>query len=136
MITATPIHKAKKRVGRGIAAGGGKTSGRGTKGQNARNGKKHYAGFTGSGLPLAQRLPKFAGFTPLYRSFTLTSDQIEAKTASNPPKELTRSWLIEQGLLPTDLHICDTVKIVRGKKTTTLAITTHDTIKVSKSLQK
>lgn len=136
MISSQPLHKSRKRVGRGISAGGGKTAGRGTKGQNARNGKKHYAGFTSGSLPLAQRLPKFGGFTPLHKSFTITSDQIAAKTAKEAPKEVTREWLIEQNLLPTDLHISDTVKIVRGKTTTTLAVATHDTIKVSKSLQK
>lgn len=136
MIHTRVIHKAKKRVGRGIAAGGGKTAGRGTKGQNARNGKKHYAGFTSGSLPLAQRLPKFSGFTPLHRSYTVTSDQIAARTSKNAPKEINRQWLIEQKLVPTNLHIEDTVKIVRGKSTSTLDIATHDTIKVAKSLQK
>ena len=40
-------HKSRKRVGRGISAGGGKTAGRGTKGQNARTGKKLRAMFQG-----------------------------------------------------------------------------------------
>lgn len=56
---------ARKRVGRGIAAGGGKTAGRGTKGQKARSGKKIKPGFEGGQTKLAMRLPKARGFTRL-----------------------------------------------------------------------
>ncbi len=55
-------HKAKKRVGRGIGAGQGKTAGRGTKGQNARTGGGVRLGFEGGQTQLAQRLPKARGF--------------------------------------------------------------------------
>ena len=54
--------KSKKRVGRGIAAGQGKTAGRGTKGQNARTGGGVRIGFEGGQNPLAKRLPKQRGF--------------------------------------------------------------------------
>ena len=54
--------KNKKRVGRGISAGGGKTAGRGTKGQSARSGGKRKAGFEGGQNPLIARLPKLPGF--------------------------------------------------------------------------
>lgn len=50
------------RVGRGISAGGGKTAGRGTKGQNSRTGGKVRPGFEGGQIPLAMRLPKLRGF--------------------------------------------------------------------------
>ncbi len=50
------------RVGRGIAAGGGKTAGRGTKGQNARAGGGVRLGFEGGQNPLMNRLPKLRGF--------------------------------------------------------------------------
>ena len=53
---------AKKRPGRGIAAGGGKTAGRGTKGQNARSGGRVRPYFEGGQTPLVRRLPKLAGF--------------------------------------------------------------------------
>lgn len=56
-------HKRAKRLGRGIAAGGGKTAGRGTKGQNARTGGGVRSGFEGGQTPLMQRLPKMRGFT-------------------------------------------------------------------------
>jgi len=55
----------RKRVGRGIGGKGGKTAGRGTKGQKARN--KVPVGFEGGQLPLAQRVPKKRGFTNPFR---------------------------------------------------------------------
>jgi large subunit ribosomal protein L15 len=58
-----PKNRSIKRVGRGIAAGQGKTAGRGTKGQNARTGSSRKPGFEGGQNPLIQRLPKLRGFT-------------------------------------------------------------------------
>lgn len=55
--------KQRKRVGRGISAGQGKTAGRGTKGQNARSGGGKGPYFEGGQLPLARRLPFKRGFT-------------------------------------------------------------------------
>lgn len=55
-------NKNRKRVGRGISAGGGKTAGRGTKGQGARTGKKLRPTFTGGQIPLVQGIPKLRGF--------------------------------------------------------------------------
>src|SRR5437764_4585993 len=53
--------RERKRVGRGTGSGHGKTSGRGTKGQNARS-EGFRLGFEGGQMPLAQRLPKLGGF--------------------------------------------------------------------------
>ena len=58
-------HKPRKRVGRGISAGQGKTAGRGTKGQNSRSGGGVRIGFEGGQNPLAKRLPKKRGFKSL-----------------------------------------------------------------------
>ncbi len=55
-------NKAPKRVGRGIAAGQGKTAGRGTKGQGARTGHKKRAIFQGGSRPIVQAAPKARGF--------------------------------------------------------------------------
>lgn len=52
----------KKRLGRGIGSGLGKTAGRGHKGQHARAGGYHKVGFEGGQMPLQRRLPKY-GFT-------------------------------------------------------------------------
>lgn len=56
---------AKKRVGRGIGSGTGKTAGRGTKGQNARSGGGVRPGYEGGQTPLFKRLPK-RGFTNIH----------------------------------------------------------------------
>jgi large subunit ribosomal protein L15 len=55
--------KKRKRVGRGISAGQGKTAGRGTKGQGARSGGGKGQYFEGGQLPLVRRLPFKRGFT-------------------------------------------------------------------------
>ena len=54
--------KSRKRVGRGIGSGNGKTAGRGHKGQKSRSGGFHKVGFEGGQMPLQRRLPK-RGFT-------------------------------------------------------------------------
>lgn len=59
---------AKRRVGRGIGSGLGKTAGRGHKGQKSRAGGFHKVGFEGGQMPLHRRLPK-RGFTSLTREF-------------------------------------------------------------------
>jgi len=59
---ADGAHTRRTRVGRGIAAGGGKTAGRGTKGQKARAGGSIPAWFEGGQTPLHQRIPKLRGF--------------------------------------------------------------------------
>ena len=58
-------NRARKRVGRGIGGKGGKTAGRGTKGQGARD--TIPMGFEGGQLPLMQRIPKLRGFTNPFR---------------------------------------------------------------------
>lgn len=59
--------KKRKRVGRGISAGQGKTAGRGTKGQGARSGGGGRLYHQGGNLPFFRRLPFLRGFTPLNR---------------------------------------------------------------------
>jgi len=60
---------AKRRVGRGIGSGLGKTAGRGHKGQKSRSGGFHKVGFEGGQMPLQRRLPK-RGFVSLTRDDT------------------------------------------------------------------
>jgi large subunit ribosomal protein L15 len=59
----------KRRVGRGIGSGFGKTSGRGHKGQKSRTGGFHKVGFEGGQMPLQRRLPK-RGFVSLTKADT------------------------------------------------------------------
>ena len=63
----------KKRVGRGMGSGMGKTSARGHKGQRSRSGSRMMRGFEGGQMPLHRRLPK-RGFTNIFRSeYTIVS---------------------------------------------------------------
>jgi large subunit ribosomal protein L15 len=66
---AAGAKSARKRVGRGIGGGHGKTAGRGHKGQKARAGGFHKVGFEGGQMPLQRRLPK-RGFVSLTRDRT------------------------------------------------------------------
>ena len=61
-LTSTGTLKNRKRVGRGIGSGTGKTAGRGHKGQKSRSGGSIARGFEGGQMPLQQRIPKF-GFS-------------------------------------------------------------------------
>ena len=87
--------KAKRRVGRGIAGKGGKTAGRGTKGQKARG--TIPAGFEGGQLPLMQRIPKLKGFTNPFR-VEYTPVNLAALEALGAP-EVTPQTLAEAGLI-------------------------------------
>src|SRR5258707_12705027 len=60
-------NKAKRRVGRGIGGKGGKTAGRGTKGQQSPGRGKVARGFEGGQMPLKQRVPKLKGFKNPFR---------------------------------------------------------------------
>jgi large subunit ribosomal protein L15 len=86
--------KAKRRVGRGIGGKGGKTAGRGTKGQKARN--TVPIGFEGGQLPLMQRIPKLRGFANPFRvEYTpVNLGALEALGAA----EVTPQILVEAGL--------------------------------------
>ena len=58
--------KLRKRVGRGVASGSGKTSGRGSKGLNSRSGGGVRPGYEGGQMPIHRRLPK-RGFTNIFK---------------------------------------------------------------------
>lgn len=105
-------NKDKKRVGRGISAGGGKTAGRGTKGQGSRTGKKLSAVFQGGSGALVRRAPKHRGFktlrTPAQVVYLDHLNAFKGKTADN-------FTLFEQGYVATPFH---TVKVIaRGELT-------------------
>lgn len=107
-----PKNKAPKRVGRGIAAGQGKTAGRGTKGQMSRTGARRKPGFEGGQNPLMQRLPKLPGFTskrtPAEVVYTGQLNDFAGKT-------VTTAVLAEAGLISSEYV---TVKlIVKGDVT-------------------
>src|ERR1700750_2335763 len=86
----------KKRVGRGMGSGMGKTSTRGHKGQGSRSGSRLMRGFEGGQMPLHRRLPK-RGFTNIFRvEYTVLGlDTI----ASLNESELTLDTLTARGIL-------------------------------------
>lgn len=71
--------KVKKRVGRGLSAGQGKTAGRGTKGQKSRSGFNIPKRFEGGQTPLSMRLPKLPGFTSHHKKAEVLSLDIISK---------------------------------------------------------
>ena len=99
-------NKNKKRVGRGISAGQGKTAGRGTKGQGARTGSKFGSTFMGGQGKLVQRVPKKRGFRSLrvkaQTVYTAQLNDVKGTTVDNMS-------LFEAGLIATPYH---TVKLI------------------------
>lgn len=93
-------NKRAKRVGRGVGGKGGKTAGRGTKGQYARNTVK--PGFEGGQMPLKQRVPKLKGFN---NPFRVEYKAVNLDTISALPEdEVTPATLVAHGLArPGDL---------------------------------
>jgi large subunit ribosomal protein L15 len=87
---------SKKRLGRGIGSGLGKTAGRGTKGQNSRSGGGTRPGFEGGQLPLFQRLPKI-GFNNIFR-VTYNVVNIEQLNVFNDGDTVDKEALIAKGL--------------------------------------
>jgi large subunit ribosomal protein L15 len=90
---------AKKRVGRGIGSGLGKTAGRGHKGQKSRAGGFHKVGFEGGQMPLQRRLPK-RGFTSLTRHLTVEVRLSDLDKVPVPDVDLLT--LKAAGLIPAD----------------------------------
>jgi large subunit ribosomal protein L15 len=108
----------RKRVGRGIAGKGGKTAGRGTKGQGARSNIK--PGFEGGQLPLMQRIPKLKGFKNPFRVeyVVVNLDTLEAFEGD----EVTPETLRAKGLV----HKHGLVKVLgRGELTRKVRVRAH-----------
>jgi large subunit ribosomal protein L15 len=89
--------KNKQRKGRGIGGKGGKTAGRGTKGQHSRGRGKVRAGFEGGQMPLQKRVPKLRGFT---NPFRVEYQAINLDTLQDSElTEVTPEALFERGLV-------------------------------------
>ncbi len=122
-------NRRKKRVGRGIGGKGGKTAGRGTKGQNARS--KVPMGFEGGQMPLHMRIPKLKGFNNPFRVEYqgINLDVIEASELSEvSPTTLHARGLAHKGALVKvlgrgELSRAVTVKAHAFSKTAEAAIT-------------
>jgi len=112
-------HKDRKRVGRGISAGGGKTAGRGTKGQGSRTGKKLHSTFQGGQNSLVSAIPKGRGFKSLR-----TPAQVVYLDRLNELKGSVDNFaLYEAGLISTPFH---TVKVIlRGELAAKISLKTQ-----------
>jgi len=93
--------KERKRLGRGIGSGQGKTAGKGHKGQNARSGGGVRLGFEGGQTPLFRRLPK-RGFTNINRKEYAVVN-LDALNVFEDGTEVTPELLIETGLVKKEL---------------------------------
>jgi len=123
--------KNKKRVGRGLSAGQGKTAGRGTKGQNSRAGHNIPNRFEGGQTPLSMRLPKLPGFkSHRAKAAILSLDDLSANFKDGDV--VTLAILAEKKLI---LRSDRSAKILNnGKLTVKISLTPG--IKVSKSIEK
>jgi large subunit ribosomal protein L15 len=110
--------KRRKRVGRGISGKGGKTAGRGTKGQKARD--TIPVSFEGGQLPMSMRVPKLRGFNNPFRVEyqVINLDTIEASGLDEiTPDTLRSKGLVSKGSL---------VKVLgRGELTRTVTVRVH-----------
>ena len=99
---------ARRRVGRGIGSGLGKTCGRGHKGQKSRTGGFHKVGFEGGQMPLQRRLPK-RGFISLTRNDTA---QVRLSDLQKMPVEsidllaLKQAGVVHPGALTAKVILC------------------------------
>jgi large subunit ribosomal protein L15 len=103
--------KPRKRLGRGHAAGQGKTCGRGQKGQHARSGGYHKVGFEGGQMPLHRRLPKIGFVSPtrgdsaelrLHELASIDADVIDIEALKNAdvvPRRAKRVKVIASGAI-------------------------------------
>jgi large subunit ribosomal protein L15 len=116
----------RKRVGRGMGSGMGKTSTRGHKGQRSRSGSRMMRGFEGGQMPLHRRMPK-RGFTNIFRKeYSIVNlDQLVGLTETTITPDVLRKARLIKAKLP--------VKIL-GEGEVKIALTVH-AHKFSKSAQ-
>lgn len=122
--------KKRKRVGRGISAGQGKTAGRGTKGQGARSGGGKPAYFEGGQLPLVRRLPFKRGFTNIFRTEFQEVNLDDLVRVFAAGDEITPETMAQRGLVRKSAQ--PVVILGRGDIEVALAVKAH---RFSKSAQ-
>lgn len=110
-----------KRVGRGTAGKGGKTAGRGTKGQRARNTVR--PGFEGGQMPMKQRVPKLKGFNNPFRvEYQAVNLHALADLAADGDTTITPELMVDRGLVRSGAF----VKILaRGELTAAVEVHAH-----------
>jgi len=116
---AAGAKSAKKRVGRGIGSGLGKTGGRGHKGQKSRSGGGVRRGFEGGQMPLARRLPK-VGFNNIFATQYAIVNVADLEAAFNAGDVVDTEALKAKGLVKKTL---DGVKVLgNGELTKALTV--------------
>lgn len=114
--------KTRKRVGRGPAAGQGKTAGRGTKGQNARSGGGVRPYFEGGQLPIVRRLPHKRGFKNPFK-IHYTPVNLDRLDRFDENEVVTPELLAERGIIRSPLSA---VAILgRGELNKALVVKAH-----------
>lgn len=124
--------KDRKRVGRGISAGQGKTAGRGTKGQNARSGGGVRPYFEGGQLPLVRKLPfvRGHGFSDPWQVEFVPVNLDELNNRFESGDLVSPETLVEAGLIR---HASDWIVVLgRGEIEKSLIVRTH---RISKNAQ-
>ncbi len=115
--------KARKRLGRGIGSGTGKTAGKGHKGQNARSGGGVRPGFEGGQMPLFRRLPKRGFKNPFKKQFAIVNVRVLDELENGTTVDL--DFLAERGII----HLSDAkdgLKILGdGELTKKLTVKAH-----------
>jgi large subunit ribosomal protein L15 len=108
---------AKRRVGRGIGSGLGKTAGRGHKGQKSRAGGYHKVGFEGGQMPLQRRLPKrgFRSTTARYNA-EVTLAALERLVSSSNVADIDLLTLKQAGLVGDMIKVVKVIKSGELKK--------------------
>jgi large subunit ribosomal protein L15 len=108
---------AKRRVGRGIGSGLGKTAGRGHKGQKSRAGGFHKVGFEGGQMPLQRRLPK-RGFKSHLKKFNgeISLAALERLVNSTNATEVDLLTLKQAGLIGELVRVVKVIKSGEIKK--------------------
>jgi large subunit ribosomal protein L15 len=99
--------KPRKRLGRGVASGSGKTAGKGTKGHKSRSGGGVRPGFEGGQMPIQRRLPK-RGFTNIFRK-TIVALNLRDLMKIEGDGVIDKAALIRAGLVKGDV---DFIKIL------------------------
>ncbi|MGH8849983.1 MAG: 50S ribosomal protein L15 [Casimicrobiaceae bacterium] len=110
---AAGSNKARRRVGRGIGSGLGKTAGRGHKGQSSRSGGFHKVGFEGGQMPLQRRLPK-RGFVSHLRDDT--AEVRLSDLAKLPVADIDLLALKAAGLVPARAKTAKVIKTGKLEK--------------------
>jgi large subunit ribosomal protein L15 len=116
--------RKRKRVGRGIGSGSGKTAGRGTKGQNARSGGGVSPYFEGGQLPLVRKLPfaRGVGFRDPWR-VEFTSVNLKRLSAFGKGAEVTPETLVRAGIIKREDELV--AVLGRGELDRALVVKAH-----------